>query len=196
MIRIFITPCCGSWPYSALVLLIEVPLGIGIALCLPRKGWAVGLCLVLLGVPLLIPYNVVGIVWRLFTQSDIGVVPRILSMAGYEYNVSLVPVDAFVTLLLVDVWHWTPLVALLTYAGSAGHPAGLLPGGPGGRRFHLADLSFRDPAQTAARIDPGRAHPVHGFLQNLLGAVALDGWRTREFDDVHESLRCPESRVI
>ena len=103
--------------FSVLVLVIEIPLGIAIALCLPRKGWAVGACLVLLGIPLLIPYNVVGIVWRLFTQSDIGIVPRILSFFGYDYNVSLQPLDAFVTILLVDVWHWTPLVALLVYAG-------------------------------------------------------------------------------
>ena len=103
--------------FSLLALLIEIPLGVGIALCLPRKGGAVGLSLVLLGIPLLIPYNVVGIVWRLFTQSDIGVIPRVLSTFGYEYNVSLVATDAFMTILLVDVWHWTPLVVLLAYAG-------------------------------------------------------------------------------
>jgi len=103
--------------YSLLVLFIELPLGVAIALCLPRKGKAVGLSLVLLGIPLLIPYNVVGIVWRLFTQSDIGVIPRVLSIFGYDYNVSLNATDAFLTILLVDVWHWTPLVILLAYAG-------------------------------------------------------------------------------
>ncbi len=103
--------------FSLLALLVEIPLGVGIALCLPRKGGAVGLSLVLLGIPLLIPYNVVGIVWRLFTQSDIGVIPRILSVIGYDYNVSLNSTDAFFTILLVDVWHWTPLVVLLAYAG-------------------------------------------------------------------------------
>ncbi len=103
--------------FSLMALLIEIPLGVAIALCLPRKGSGVGLSLVLLGVPLLIPYNVVGIVWRLFTQSDIGVIPRILSLVGYDYNVSLNATDAFFTILLVDVWHWTPLVVLLAYAG-------------------------------------------------------------------------------
>ncbi|MBT6381519.1 MAG: sugar ABC transporter permease [Opitutales bacterium] len=103
--------------FSLMALLIEIPLGVGVALCLPRKGGGVGISLVLLGIPLLIPYNVVGIVWRLFTQSDIGVIPRVLSIFGYEYNVSLDATDAFLTILLVDVWHWTPLVALLAYAG-------------------------------------------------------------------------------
>jgi len=103
--------------YSLIVLIIEIPLGILIALSLPKKGNGVGLSLVLLGIPLLIPYNVVGIVWRLFSQSDIGIIPKVMFVLGYEYNVSLQAVDAFMTLLLLDIWHWTPFVALLSYAG-------------------------------------------------------------------------------
>lgn len=103
--------------FSLIILVIEIPLGILIALSMPRKGRGVGLSLILLGVPLLIPYNVVGIVWRLFSQSDIGIIPGVMSVFGYEYNVSLQSVDAFLTLLLVDIWHWTPLAALLSYAG-------------------------------------------------------------------------------
>ena len=103
--------------YSFIVLIIEIPLGILIALSMPKRGNGVGLSLFLLGVPLLIPYNVVGIVWRLFTQSDIGIIPKFMSVLGYEYNVSLESVDAFMTVLLLDIWHWTPFVALLSYAG-------------------------------------------------------------------------------
>lgn len=103
--------------YSFIVLIIEIPLGILIALSMPKRGNGVGLSLFLLGVPLLIPYNVVGIVWRLFTQSDIGIIPKFMSVLGYEYNVSLQSVDAFMTVLLLDIWHWTPFVALLSYAG-------------------------------------------------------------------------------
>ena len=103
--------------YSFIVLIIEIPLGILIALSMPKRGSGVGLSLVLLGIPLLIPYNVVGIVWRLFSQSDIGIIPKVMFVLGYEYNVSLQAVDAFMTLLLLDIWHWTPFVALLSYAG-------------------------------------------------------------------------------
>mgnify|MGYP001196086968 CR=1 FL=1 len=103
--------------YSFIVIIIEIPLGILIALSMPKRGNGVGLSLFLLGVPLLIPYNVVGIVWRLFTQSDIGIIPKFMSVLGYEYNVSLESVDAFMTVLLLDIWHWTPFVALLSYAG-------------------------------------------------------------------------------
>ncbi len=103
--------------FSISILAVEIPLGIAIALSMPKKGIGVAISLVLLGIPLLIPYNVVGIVWRLFSQSDIGLIAEVLSWVGYEYNVSLDPIDAPVTLFLLDVWHWTPLVALLSYAG-------------------------------------------------------------------------------
>lgn len=103
--------------FSIAILAVEMPLGVAIALSMPKKGVGVAISLVLLGIPLLIPYNVVGIVWRLFTQSDIGLIPEVLSWIGYSYNVSLDPIDAPVTIFLLDVWHWTPLVALLSYAG-------------------------------------------------------------------------------
>ena len=34
-----------------------------------------------------------------------------------SYNYTQDPTDAWLTVLLLDVWHWTPLVALLCYAG-------------------------------------------------------------------------------
>jgi glycerol transport system permease protein len=103
--------------YSVMVLLVQIPLGILLSLAVPKKGVGAAISLVLLGIPLLIPYNVVGIVCRLFTQSDLGVVPRFLGLFGYEYSVSLDPIDAPLTIFLLDVWHWTPLVVLLCYAG-------------------------------------------------------------------------------
>lgn len=103
--------------FSLLVLAVEIPLGILIALAVPRKGLGLAVSLVLLGIPLLIPYNVVGIIWRLFTQASIGVVPSFLGAFGYSYNVALDPVDAPVTIFILDVWHWTPLVVLLAFAG-------------------------------------------------------------------------------
>ncbi len=103
--------------FSFCVLLVEIPLGILISLGMPKKGRWVPVCLVLLGIPLLIPYNVVGIIWRLFCQSDIGVIPEIFKFLHYSYNVSIDPLDATATIFILDVWHWTPLVVLLSYAG-------------------------------------------------------------------------------
>ncbi len=115
--KLFLGALFRQLGFSALVLLIEIPLGIAIAHTLPRRGPMVGLCLMLLGIPLLIPYIVVGIIWRLISQDDIGVIPEVLGAMGYQYNVSLNPGDAWTTIVVLDVWHWTPLVVLLAYAG-------------------------------------------------------------------------------
>ncbi len=104
--------------FSFAVLILEIPLGLALALCMPTEGKWVGVCLVLLGIPLLIPWNVVGIIWRVFTRSDIGVLPEFFNWFGYTgYNVSKYTADAWWTVLVMDVWHWTPLVILLCYAG-------------------------------------------------------------------------------
>ena len=46
---------------------------------------------------------------------DIGLLGVMLKDFGYNYVND--PIDAWGTLILMDVWHWTPLVALLCYAG-------------------------------------------------------------------------------
>ena len=46
--------------FSMIILAIEIPLGIFVALNMPKKGFWASLCLVLMSLPLLIPWNVVG----------------------------------------------------------------------------------------------------------------------------------------
>jgi glycerol transport system permease protein len=103
--------------FSFVALLIEVPLGVAIALCLPRKGWVVGLCLVIMALPMLIPWNVVGTIWQIFARADIGLFGATLTGLGLHYNDTQDPVSAWCTIVVIDVWHWTPLVILLSYAG-------------------------------------------------------------------------------
>jgi len=103
--------------FSLVALAIEVPLGIVIALNLPRKGKAVGVSLVLMALPMLIPWNVVGTIWQIFTRADIGLFGAALTGLGLHYNVTEDAVSAWVTIVVIDVWHWTPLVILLSYAG-------------------------------------------------------------------------------
>jgi glycerol transport system permease protein len=102
---------------SLLILMIQIPLGIFLAMKMPTKGPGLAVTLVLLGIPLLIPTTVVACIWRLITQADVGILPKILAFFHYSYDAALNPFDAFTTILMVDVWHWTPLVILLCYAG-------------------------------------------------------------------------------
>lgn len=103
--------------FSATVLLVEIPLGIAVARGIPRSGSLTPLVLVLLALPLLIPWNVVGTIWQIFARPDIGLLGVSINALGISYNYTSEPLHAWLTLLAMDVWHWTSLVALLAFAG-------------------------------------------------------------------------------
>ncbi|MGP4802505.1 carbohydrate ABC transporter permease [Agrobacterium cavarae] len=130
--------------FSLVILAIEIPLGILIALNMPKKGLGVPVCLVLMALPLLIPWNVVGTIWQVFGRVDIGFLGHYLSKLGIDYNYTQDPVDAWATVIIMDVWHWTSLVVLLCYAGL---------------------VSIPDAYYQAARIDGVSRWSVFRFIQ-------------------------------
>jgi len=103
--------------YSASVLSIEIPLGIAVALMMPTRGSMASVSLILLAIPLLIPWNVVGTIWQIFSRADIGLLGYVVNGLGIDYNYANNPIDAWLTVVLMDVWHWTSLIALLCYSG-------------------------------------------------------------------------------
>ncbi|MEZ5657628.1 MAG: sugar ABC transporter permease [Burkholderiaceae bacterium] len=130
--------------FTFLILAIEVPLGVAIALAMPRKGVWVSVCLVMMAMPLLIPWNVVGAMWNIFALPDIGLLGKTLNTLGFDYNFTRQPTAAWVTLVAMDVWHWTSLVVLLAYAGLSAIP---------------------DAYYQAARIDGASAWAVFRYIQ-------------------------------
>lgn len=130
--------------FTGIVLVIEVPLGLVIALAMPRKGPWVSVCLVLMALPLLIPWNVVGAMWNILALPDIGLLGRAINGLGIEYNYTRQPFAAWFTIVLMDVWHWTSLVALLSYAGL---------------------VSIPDAYYQAAKIDAARPWAVFRYIQ-------------------------------
>jgi glycerol transport system permease protein len=105
--------------FSGLVLLIEVPLGVAIALLMPRKsGWGTSTTLVLMALPLLIPWNVIGTIWVIFLRPDIGLLGHFIDHTlGIHFDYPAVPSQAWLSVMMMEIWHWTSLVVLLAYAG-------------------------------------------------------------------------------
>ncbi|MFY9512051.1 MAG: sugar ABC transporter permease [Rubrivivax sp.] len=103
--------------YSFAVLAIEIPLGIALALAMPATGWKSSAVLVIVALSLLIPWNVVGTIWQIYGRADIGLLGAGLKALGFDYNYTGNATHAWLTVLVMDVWHWTPLVALLGFAG-------------------------------------------------------------------------------
>ncbi len=108
--------------FTGTILLIEIPLGIAVALAMPRKGPWVSVCLVLMALPLLIPWNVVGAMWNIFALPDIGLLGHSINAIGIDYDYTQQPTSAWITTVVMDVWHWTSLVVLLAYAGLCSIP--------------------------------------------------------------------------
>lgn len=130
--------------FTATILVIEIPLGVAIALAMPRRGPWVSVCLVLMALPLLIPWNVVGAIWNIFALPDFGLLGRMLNGMGLNYNFTRNAADAWFTMVLMDVWHWTSLVVLLAYAGL---------------------MAISDAFYQAAKIDGASRWAVFRFIQ-------------------------------
>jgi glycerol transport system permease protein len=130
--------------FTAVVLAIEIPLGLAVALTMPKKGPWVSVCLILMSLPLLIPWNVVGSMWNIMALPNVGLLWHALTALGIDYNYTRQTGDAWFTLILMDVWHWTSLVALLCYAGL---------------------VSIPDAYYQAAKIDGAKAWAVFRFIQ-------------------------------
>jgi len=58
----------------------------------------------------------VGTTWRVFARPDVGLLGVTINQFR-AFDIGNTPADAWFTMVLMDVWHWTPLVALLVYAG-------------------------------------------------------------------------------
>ena len=130
--------------FTVIILVIEIPFGVAIALTMPRKGPWVSVCLVLMALPLLIPWNVVGAMWNIFALPEIGLLGRSINALGIDYNMTQQPMAAWFTIILMDVWHWTSLVVLLAYAGL---------------------IAIPDAYYQAAKIDGARPWAVFRYIQ-------------------------------
>src|SRR4029079_14512742 len=85
--------------FSFIILAIEIPLGIFIALNMPKRGWGVPVCLVLMALPLLIPGKIVGTSWQVFGRVDICLLGHTLEALGIDYNYVQNPIAAWVTVI-------------------------------------------------------------------------------------------------
>jgi len=98
--------------FSTIVLTIEIPLGIAIALNIPRKGVLSAICLVCMALPLLVPWNMIAMIWHVFLAIAFG--------SGW----TLKAFPTWAAIVLMDVWHWTSLVVFLCYSSlTTIHPA-------------------------------------------------------------------------
>ena len=104
--------------YAVGATLVETVLGVGIALLLYRGSAAGRILEKVLIVPLMIAPVIATIMWSLMLQPSVGVINYLLSpfgLGGVEWTDS--PRGALLSAIFIDVWIFTPFVALLALAG-------------------------------------------------------------------------------
>lgn len=100
--------------YVLMALAMQVPLGIGIALLLNQSPRVFRF---LLPLPLMIPLVTSALMWKLMMNPDIGVLNYLLGMVGLgEMGWLAMPGTALISIIFIDVWTFTPFVALIMLA--------------------------------------------------------------------------------
>ena len=159
-----------SFQFSIQALLIQIPLGIAIARIMPKSGWKASAALVAVSIPLIIPFNVIGSTWLIFSRKDIGLGGFLLNKL-FDFDFTSDPKDGWGLILAVDVWHWTPLVALLVYAGLRSIPQAY---------YQAAAIDGASPRQIIARITIPILKPAIAIIAMLR---LIDSFRT--FDTIY-----------
>lgn len=106
--------------FAAGALALEFVLGLGMALLLDGEIRARGLWRALFLLPMILPPVVAGVIWRLIYNPSFGVLNGILHSLGADikrWTWLASPVMALPSIILVDVWEWTPFVFLILLAG-------------------------------------------------------------------------------
>ena len=104
--------------YVGACMVLEVALGLGIAFLFDSNFRGEGWIRAILILPMVMSEVVVGLVWRWIYNAEYGILNYFLQVLGFERLSWLTtPGLAMTSLVITDVWQWTPLVFLVCLAG-------------------------------------------------------------------------------
>ncbi len=104
--------------YTVLTVVVELLLGLGIALLLQRPTRFNNLVSMLLLLPLMVAPALAALMWKLMTNPNFGVLNYLVSLVGFtDFRWASSPSSALFTVVLVDVWVYTPFIMVLLLAG-------------------------------------------------------------------------------
>lgn len=113
--------------FAAVVLVAELVIGMGLALLLekPIKGASIFRTIFIL--PLMVSPVAVGLIWRYLLDGRIGLVNHYLGQLGIPAQTWLGdPNLAFFSIVITDIWQWTPFIFIILLAGLQALPSEVL----------------------------------------------------------------------
>lgn len=111
--------------FVVIVVPIELVLGLGAALCFDRMFVGRRLAMTLVMIPTMIAPVVVAMIWRFILAPSFGAGTYMLQAVGFFIDVPIFsdPFTAWVAIMLIDIWEWTPFVMLIMIAGLSSLPS-------------------------------------------------------------------------
>lgn len=109
--------------FAAVVVSVELVLGVGLALVLERELRGMTVLRTLFILPMMIAPIVVGLMWRYMYHPTVGTFNRTLTALGLDPVPWLSdPGWAFVSVVIADIWQWTPFIFILSLAALQSMP--------------------------------------------------------------------------
>lgn len=116
--RVFWYSVAISLSFMLIATVIEMVLGYGVASLLNQREFRLkGVVFGCLIVPVAMTPSIAGQIWKLMLNSEYGVINYLLNKIGIDSVTWLGPDMAFSSMILIDIWQWTPYVALILYSG-------------------------------------------------------------------------------
>ncbi len=107
-----------SLVYAFLTVGIELVLGLCIALLLQKPSRFNNIASILLLLPLMTAPALAALMWKLMTNPNFGILSYLVSLLGYsDFKWASDPATALLTVVLVDIWVYTPFIMILLLAG-------------------------------------------------------------------------------
>jgi len=152
--QFFLSALAHTFVYAAIALTIEFLLGLALAMLLHGAIHGRNLFRALLLVPLMLPPVVVGVIWRLMLNSNFGALNGTLKRFGINSEAltwTASPKLAMASVIIADVWQWTPFMFLILLAGLQAIPqepyeAALVDGSTPWQTFRYVTLPLLKPA--------------------------------------------------
>lgn len=160
-----LTDTARFWPavgrtlaFTTVTLAVQMVLGMSIALLLRRAFRGESLVRVAILMPLVATPVAVGMMWRLIFEPNIGIANHMLKVMGIPAQPWLAgAATALPTTMLIDIWQWTPMVALILLAGLTSIPdemdeASAIDGANSWQRFLFVTLPMLWPSFVVATL--------------------------------------------
>lgn len=107
-----------SMTYAGLTVGIELLLGLGIALLLQKRTFFNNFVSIMLLMPLMTAPALAALMWKLMTNPGFGILSYMATLVGInDLNWASDPSTAMMTVVIVDVWVYTPFIMILLLAG-------------------------------------------------------------------------------